>query len=182
MVSEVPLEEYDASSSMTTPSLDITQESIQSYEHGPSHEPEVNASAVDNTLDDMNLEEGEFEDPRNSGNYHLKPRRMVALFDYDPQTLSPNPDSDVREYPLAILCVVCLEFPGGTRALVLYSRTSCDQFCLVLESEAPRATSLLSSYVFILPTSPLFWLFDSNLVISRNCVNVHESSSKAWVC
>ncbi|XP_068681070.1 peripheral-type benzodiazepine receptor-associated protein 1-like isoform X3 [Montipora foliosa] len=96
MVSEVPLEEYDAGSSMTTPSLDITQESIQSYEHGPSHEPEVDASAVDNTLDDVNLEEGEFEDPRNSGNYHLKPRRMVALFDYDPQTLSPNPDSDVE--------------------------------------------------------------------------------------
>lgn len=36
-----------------------------------------------------------YEDPRKSMNYSLKPKKMVALFDYDPQILSPNPDSEV---------------------------------------------------------------------------------------
>lgn len=44
---------------------------------------EVNVSVVDNMFDDVNFEEGEFEDFRNSGNYYLKFRWMVVLFDYD---------------------------------------------------------------------------------------------------
>lgn len=98
MVSEVPLEEVESGSNVTTPSLNLTQESIQAPEQSPSHEAEVNPSPSENLLDEVILEEGEFEDPRESDNYQLPPRRMVALFDYDPQTLSPNPDSEVRRY------------------------------------------------------------------------------------
>ncbi|KAK3750645.1 hypothetical protein QZH41_012818 [Actinostola sp. cb2023] len=41
-------------------------------------------------------ESSAFEDPRSSFNYSLEPKKMVALFDYDPQMLSPNPDSEVE--------------------------------------------------------------------------------------
>jgi len=96
MVSEVPLEEVESGSNVTTPSLNLTQESAQAPEPSPSHEAEVNPSPSENLLDEVIHEEGEFEDPRESDNYQLPPRRMVALFDYDPQTLSPNPDSEVE--------------------------------------------------------------------------------------
>ena len=96
MVSEVPLDQYESGSNVTTPSLNVTQESAQAPEESPSHEPEANASSSENLLDEVILEEGEFEDPRESDNYQLAPRRTVALFDYDPLTLSPNPDSEVR--------------------------------------------------------------------------------------
>ena len=102
MVSEVPVEEYEAGGSATSPSLDITHQEVgQAPEQCSSQEPEVNASSLDSTLNEANAEENEFLDPRNSMKYQLAPRRMVALFDYDPQTLSPNPDSDVREYFVA---------------------------------------------------------------------------------
>ena len=97
MVSEVHLEEDESGSNATTPSMNTTQESAQAPEQSPSHEPAVNPSPSENLLDEVILEEGEFEDPRVSENYQLPPRRMVALFDYDPQTLSPNPDSEVRK-------------------------------------------------------------------------------------
>lgn len=101
MVQEVPLEEYDAGGNATLPSLDITHEEVgQTSEQCSSLEPEVNTSSLDSTLNEADAEDNEFQDPRNSDNYQLAPRRMVALFDYDPQTLSPNPDSDVREYSL----------------------------------------------------------------------------------
>ena len=104
MVSEVPLEEYDAGGNATLPSLDITHQEVgQTSEQCSSLEPEVNTSSLDSTPNEADAEENEFQDPRNSDNYQLAPRRMVALFDYDPQTLSPNPDSDVREYSLPFL-------------------------------------------------------------------------------
>lgn len=104
MVSEVPLEEYDAGGNATLPSLDITHQEVgQTSEQCSSLEPEVNTSSLDSTPNEADAEENEFQDPRNSDNYQLAPRRMVALFDYDPQTLSPNPDSDVREYSLLFL-------------------------------------------------------------------------------
>ena len=104
MVSEVPLEEYDAGGNATLPSLDITHQEVgQTSEQCSSLEPEVNTSSLDSALNEADAEENEFQDPRNSDNYQLAPRRMVALFDYDPQTLSPNPDSDVREYSLPFL-------------------------------------------------------------------------------
>lgn len=101
MVSEVELEDEESGSNVTTPSVNVTQESAQPPEESPSQEPEgpeVLPSPSENLLDEVILEEGEFEDPRESGNYQLPPRRMVALFDYDPQTLSPNPDSEVRAH------------------------------------------------------------------------------------
>lgn len=76
--------------------------------HKPSdaslHEPDFqtpNPVPHDVSNETYNISEGgddsmEFEDPRNSLNYSLEPRKMVALFDYDPQVLSPNPDSEVR--------------------------------------------------------------------------------------
>ena len=104
MVSEVPLEEYDAGGNATLPSLDITHQEVgQTSEQCSSLEPEVNTSSLDSTPNEADAEENEFQDPRNSDNYQLAPRRMVALFDYDPQTLSPNPDSDVGEYSLPFL-------------------------------------------------------------------------------
>ena len=96
MVSEVDLDDEESGSNVTTPSLNVTQESTQPPEESPSQEPEVVATPSENLLEEVILEEGEFEDPRESDNYQLPPRRMVALFDYDPQTLSPNPDSEVR--------------------------------------------------------------------------------------
>lgn len=96
MVSEVPLEDEESGSNVTTPSINITQEPTQPLEEVPSQEPEAVSSPSENLLDEVILEDGEFEDPRESDNYQLPPRRMVALFDYDPLTLSPNPDSEVR--------------------------------------------------------------------------------------
>ena len=105
MVSEVQLEDEESGSNVTTPSVsNITQESTQvpddespeDLEERPDQEPEVVPRPSENLLEEVILEEGDFEDPRESGNYQLPPRRMVALFDYDPQTLSPNPDSEVR--------------------------------------------------------------------------------------
>ena len=104
MVSEVPLEKYDGGGNATLPSLDITHQEVgQTPEQCSSLEPEVDTSSLDSTLSEADTGENEFQDPRNSKNYQLAPRRMVALFDYDPQTLSPNPDSDVREYSLHFL-------------------------------------------------------------------------------
>lgn len=97
MVSEVELEDEESGSNVTTPSVNVTQESTQPPEESPSQEPEVAPRASENLLEEVILEEGEFDDPRESGNYQLPPRRMVALFDYDPQTLSPNPDSEARK-------------------------------------------------------------------------------------
>ena len=100
MVSEVQLDDVETASNVTTPSLNLTQEAAQAPEESPSHEAEVDPSSSENLLDEVILEEGEFEDPRESENYQMPPRRMVALFDYDPQALSPNPDSEVsREIP-----------------------------------------------------------------------------------
>ena len=96
MVSEVELDDEESGSNVTTPSVNVTQESAQPPEESPSQEPEALPSSSENLLEEVILEEGEFEDPRGSSNYQLPPRRMVALFDYDPQTLSPNPDSEVR--------------------------------------------------------------------------------------
>ena len=96
MVSEVELEDEESGSNVTSPSVNVTQESTQPPEESPSQEQEVAPSSSENLLEEVILEEGEFEDPRESDNYQLPPRRMVALFDYDPQTLSPNPDSEVR--------------------------------------------------------------------------------------
>lgn len=98
MVSEVQLEDEESGSNVTTPSVNVTQESTQPPEESPSQEPEVAPRPSENLLEEVILEEGEFGDPRESDNYQLPPRRMVALFDYDPQTLSPNPDSEVRKY------------------------------------------------------------------------------------
>lgn len=101
MVSEVPLDDHESGSNVTTPSLNVTQESAQAPEESPNHEAEESESQPENVLSEVVLEEGEFEDPRNSENYQLAPRRMVALFDYDPQTLSPNPDSEVRPFSMS---------------------------------------------------------------------------------
>ena len=99
MVSEVELEDEESSINVTTPTVTVTQESTQPPEESPSQEPEVVPRPSENLLEEVILEEGEFEeDPRESDKYQLPPRRMVALFDYDPQTLSPNPDSEVRKY------------------------------------------------------------------------------------
>lgn len=101
MVSEVHLDDEESGSTVTTPSMSITQESaaqLQPLEEAPRvEETEAGPTPSDNLLEEVILEDGEeFEDPRSSDNYQLPPRRMVALFDYDPQTLSPNPDSEVR--------------------------------------------------------------------------------------
>lgn len=101
MVSEVHLDDEESGSTVTTPSMSITQESaaqLQPLEEAPrAEETEAGPTPSDNLLEEVILEDGEeFEDPRSSDNYQLPPRRMVALFDYDPQTLSPNPDSEVR--------------------------------------------------------------------------------------
>ena len=81
---------------LSDPHEETHQEPTQPLEEVPSQEPEGVPSPSENLLDEVILEDGEFEDPRESDNYQLPPRRMVALFDYDPQTLSPNPDSEVR--------------------------------------------------------------------------------------
>lgn len=97
MVSEIHLDEEESRSNVTTPSLTVTQDSTQPPEETPSQELESVPTPSENFLEEVILEEGEFGDPRESDNYQLPPRRMVALFDYDPQTLSPNPDSEVRK-------------------------------------------------------------------------------------
>lgn len=48
-----------------------------------------------NYMPEQDEEEIGYEDPRSSINYSLKPKKMVAIFDYDPRLLSPNPDSEV---------------------------------------------------------------------------------------
>ncbi|PFX31720.1 RIMS-binding protein 2 [Stylophora pistillata] len=101
MVSEVPLDDEESGSNVTAPYLSMTQESDtqpQSLEKASrAEETEAASNASDKLLEEVILEDGEeFEDPRASDNYQLPPRRMVALFDYDPQTLSPNPDSEVE--------------------------------------------------------------------------------------
>lgn len=95
MVSEIELEDEESVSNVTTPSVNVTQESTQPPEESPRQEPEAVPRPSENLLEEVILEENEFDDPRESDNYQLPPRRMVALFDYDPQTLSPNPDSEV---------------------------------------------------------------------------------------
>lgn len=107
MVSEVELEDEESGSNVTTPSINVDQESTQPPEESPSQEPDVIATPSENLLEEVMLEEGDFEDPRESDNYQLPPRRMVALFDYDPQTLSPNPDSEVRRFSMADLICYC---------------------------------------------------------------------------
>ena len=97
MVSEVDLEYDESDSNVTTPSVNVTQESAQAPEESPSQELQVIPRPCENLYEEVILEEGEFDDPRESDNYQLPYRRMVALFDYDPQTLSPNPDSEVRK-------------------------------------------------------------------------------------
>ncbi|XP_032236492.2 peripheral-type benzodiazepine receptor-associated protein 1 isoform X2 [Nematostella vectensis] len=55
--------------------------------------------ALDGNREDYpeeNAEFAEFQDPRDSLNYSLPPKKMIALFDYDPRILSPNPDSEVE--------------------------------------------------------------------------------------
>ena len=96
MVSEVHLDDEESGSTVTTHSMSITQESaaqLQPLEEAPrAEETEAGPTPSDNLLEEVILEDGEeFEDPRSSDNYQLPPRRMV-----DPQTLSPNPDSEVR--------------------------------------------------------------------------------------
>lgn len=99
MVSEVQLEDEVTGSNVTSPSsLNLTQEVAQVPEQSPIHEAEAASESTGNLLDEVIIEEGEFDDPRESENYQLPPRRMVALFDYDPRTLSPNPDCEVRNY------------------------------------------------------------------------------------
>ena len=97
MVSEVGLEDDESGSNVTTPYVNVTQESAQALEESPSQELQVVPRPSENLYEEVVLEEGEFDDPRESDNYQLPYRRMVALFDYDPQTLSPNPDSEVRK-------------------------------------------------------------------------------------
>ena len=106
MVSEVRLDgdESSISSEVISPSPNLNQDSTQSLNQ--SLQSEVSGTDPDDATGDMTLEDDEFEDPRYSANYQLPPRRMVAQFDYDPQTLSPNPDSEVRETCLSCVSVL----------------------------------------------------------------------------
>lgn len=97
MVSEVHLDDEECRSNVTTPSVTVTQDSTQPPEETLSQDLRSVPTPSENFLEEVILEEGDFGDPRESDNYQLPPRRMVALFDYDPQTLSPNPDSEVRK-------------------------------------------------------------------------------------
>ena len=81
------LEDGEELSLPTSPAVSSPPNPAQSVDFSPqqntSHEQDGGADETD------------YEDPRNSANFSLVPKRMVALFDYDPQQLSPNPDNEV---------------------------------------------------------------------------------------
>ena len=115
MVSEVNFDEYDMNSGLTSPAEHAPHQDEASDVSGAQTEesgaesllkPEAVSMSLESSTDDVVLEESGLEDPRQSKNYDLVPRRMVALFDYDPSTLSPNPDSEVS--PGGFARAVCI--------------------------------------------------------------------------
>ena len=103
MVSEISLDEEELASGLTSPSENEASEDVPGEVTSPQpQEIQATPQAPDDSIplessaEDVVLEECALEDPRLSKNYDLTPRRMVALFDYDPSSLSPNPDSEVR--------------------------------------------------------------------------------------
>lgn len=88
------LEDGEELSLPTSPAVNSPPTSAQPAQNGVAPSPHENTGDEPEDV----VREPEFEDPRNSANFNLAPKRMVALYDYDPQQLSPNQDNEVFAY------------------------------------------------------------------------------------